>query len=350
MSDMHTIHLKTQDGGELSFECSEEEHLIDAGIRAGIHLPSGCKAGGCGACRAHSTSGEYELKPYSTAVLPKEAAAEGDILMCRTFPKGLMTIEVPKDLVDITVGPMPEHLSEIIANEDIGGGVRRLLLKLEPDAEGSIEAAFESGQFMELELPGTDTRRAYSFANISNSEGLMEFLIRLQPDGKFSTWLETGAEVGDKLRVCGPQGEFKLNSSSSSAPRRFVAGGTGVAPMFSMLRQLIVSNEANESRLYFGVNRESELFAQDELEALQSEMPNLIIEICVWKPEGAWNGFTGSPADALKRDLAEDIRQGLEPEVYLCGPPGLVDATESVAKEAGLSQEQIYCERFVASE
>ncbi len=348
MTDLHTIHLKTQDGGELSFECSEEEHLIDAGIRAGIHLPSGCKAGGCGACRAHAAGGEYDLKPYSTAVLPKERAAAGDILMCRTFPKGPMTVEVPKDLADIAAGPMPEHLGEIVINEDMGGGVRRLLLKLEPDAEGSVEAEFEAGQFMELELPGTDIRRAYSFSNISNSEGLMEFLIRLQPDGKFSAWLEQSAEAGDKLRVCGPQGEFKLNSSS--APRRFVAGGTGVAPMFSMLRQMAASNETNESRLYFGVNRESELFAEDELEALQAEMPNLTVETCVWKPEGDWNGFTGSPADALKRDLAEDIRQGVEPEVYLCGPPGLVDATESAAREAGLSEEQIFCERFVAGQ
>jgi len=349
MTDRHTIRLKTQDGGELSFECSEEEHLIDAGIRVGIHLPSGCKAGGCGACRAHADSGKYELKPYSSAVLPKEAAAEGDILMCRTFPRSSMAIEVPKDLADITAGPLPEHLSEVVVNEDMGGDVRRLLLKLEPDAAGRIEAVFEPGQFMELELPGSDIRRAYSFSNISNSEGVLEFLIRLQPDGKFSHWLKESAEAGDRLRVCGPQGEFTLNSGSD-APRRFVAGGTGVAPMFSMLRQMAVTNEHNESRLYFGVNRESELFAVDELKTLQENLPGLTVELCVWKPESDWDGFAGSPADIFKRDLVEDIRLGIEPEVYLCGPPGLVDATESVAKEAGLSQKNIFCERFVAGD
>jgi len=349
MTDIHTIHLMMQDGGDLTFECSEDEHLIEAGIRVGIYLPSECRVGGCGTCRAHCADGEYELQPYNLAVLPDEAVAAGDLLMCRTYPRSSMTIEVAKDLADVTSGPMPERLSEIVANEDMGGGVRRLVLKLKPDEQGRLNAVFEPGQYMQIELPGTDTRRAYSFSNISNSEGLMEFLIRLQPGGKFSTWLEASAEVGEMLRLFGPQGEFTLNRGSN-APRRFVAGGTGVAPMFAMLRQMAVSQDQNESRLYFGVNREGELFAQEELEALQTEMPNLTVEVCVWKPDAGWHGFIGSPADALRRDLAEDIKQGLEPEVYLCGPPGLVDATESVAREAGLSQQQIFCERFVAGQ
>lgn len=104
MAAIHTIHLTTQDGGELAFECAEDEHLIEAGIRAGVYLPSRCRAGNCGTCRAHCAGGEYELQPCSSVILSEDAVAEGDILMCRTFPRSAMTVEVAINLTDITSG------------------------------------------------------------------------------------------------------------------------------------------------------------------------------------------------------------------------------------------------------
>ncbi|MFC1672522.1 FAD-binding oxidoreductase [Pseudomonadota bacterium] len=346
MTAKHTVSLTTKDGGTLSFECGEDQNLVDSAADAGITLPALCKAGNCGACHGTCTSGDYDLKPHSSEALARDARDRGEILMCRTHPKGDMTVSVEADAAHLTAGPVPERTCTIVANDDIGGQVHRLVLEINADENGDLGPSFEPGQYMELEIPGTETRRAYSLANAPNWEGRLEFLIRLQPEGKFSTWLKNDAQVGQTINTKGPEGTFVLQPGSLNA-RRFVAGGTGVAPMFSMLQQMAEFQEPHDCCLYFGVNTEKDLFALGEIDRLKAQLPNLRVEVCVWKPEGDWDGFTGSPVDAFARDLKEDLAKGTSPIVYLCGPPGLVDATESAAHDQGLSQDNIFCERFL---
>ncbi|TAN50648.1 MAG: oxidoreductase, partial [Methylococcaceae bacterium] len=201
----------------------------------------------------------------------------------------------------------------------------------------------EPGQFMELEVPEQAIKRAYSLANTGNWEGKLEFLIRLQPGGRFSTWLKDQAQPGQSLRVHGPQGAFGL-SESGLRPRWFVAGGTGLAPMLSMLRRMAELQEPHPARLYFGANRAEEFFCLPELQALQAELPQLQLILCVWKPEADWQGFRGTPVDALRKDLAE---AGVSPDIYLCGPPALIDAAETAARALGVPDRQIISERFL---
>ena len=204
-------------------------------------------------------------------------------------------------------------------------------------------AEFEPGQFMELEVPGQDIKRAYSLANTGNWEGRLEFLIRLQPGGLFSTWLREQAAVGQTLIVHGPKGAFGLHESGLR-PRWFVAGGTGLAPMLSMLRRMAEFQEPHPARLYFGANRAEDLFCQTELEALQAELPQLQVIYCVWKPEDNWQGFCGTPVDALAQDLADAV---VLPDIYLCGPPALIDAAEAAARAKGVPDQQVLSERFL---
>ena len=146
-----------------------------------------------------------------------------------------------------------------------------------------------------------------------------------------------------KLAVRGPLGAFGIEPGSLR-PRWFVAGGTGLAPVLSMLRRMAEFGEMHEARLFFGVNRESELFALDELARLKAELPQLKVEICVWKPEGDWQGFTGTPADALQQALGE---APVQPDIYLCGPAPLVNAVETVADAFRLPRERVFSERFL---
>jgi len=343
MTVQHTVRLNTRDGQSILFACGEDENLIEAAARADITLPSTCLSGNCGTCSGTCSKGKYELGKHSEDALSPEAAKEGGILMCCTHPKGDLEVDVPADLAHITAGPVPELECEVTALEDLGGQVVRLELKAL-----SGGATFEPGQYMELVIPGTTTSRAYSLSNAPNWDGTLEFLIRLQPDGKFSTWLKDTASVGDHIHARGPQGSFVLQAGSLN-PRRFVAGGTGLAPMLSMLRQMAAFGEMNDAHLYLGVNTEDDLFGQTQLDDLKTLLPNLRIDVCVWKASGGWTGFSGTPADALKRDLAADMAQGLDPETYLCGPPGLVDATEHAATDLGLPLANIYSEKFLPS-
>jgi NAD(P)H-flavin reductase len=123
-----------------------------------------------------------------------------------------------------------------------------------------------------------------------------------------------------------------------------VAGGTGLAPMLSMLRRMAEFQEPHPARLYFGVNRAEELFCLTELEALKVELPQLQVIVCVWKPDQDWLGFCGTPVDALNQDL-DDLK--VMPDIYLCGPPALIDAAEAAARAQGVPIEQVYSERFL---
>jgi ferredoxin-NADP reductase/ferredoxin len=339
----HTIELTTRDGEQLRFDCDDDRNLLEAAADAHIVLPSQCRQGSCGACYADATRGDYILGEHNPAALSAGAAEKGGILLCRTFPLSDLSVSLPFDYDRILLGEIRRRNAEIAAIEPVGENTVRLTLLLAPDDDGGSVAEFEPGQFVELEVPGRAIRRAYSLANTGNWEGRLEFLIRLQPGGLFSTWLREQAHAGQTLIVHGPQGAFGL-SENGLRPRWFVAGGTGLAPMLSMLRRMAEFQEPHPARLYFGVNRVEELFCLMELEALKAELPQLQVILCVWKPNQDWQGFCGTPADALAQDL-DDLNA--RPDIYLCGPPALIDAAEAAARSQGVPVEQVFSERFL---
>ncbi|MGJ0492850.1 aromatic/alkene monooxygenase hydroxylase FAD-binding subunit MmoC [Methylobacter sp.] len=339
----HTIELTTRDGEQLRFDCDGDQSLLEAAADAHIVLPSQCRQGSCGACYADATRGDYILGEHNPAALPAGAAEQGGILLCRTFPLSDLSVSLPFDHDRILLGEIRRRNADIAAIEPVGENTVRLTLHLAPDDDGGSVAEFEPGQFVELEVPGQAIRRAYSLANTGNWEGRLEFLIRLQPGGLFSTWLREQAHAGQTLIVHGPQGAFGL-SENGLRPRWFVAGGTGLAPMLSMLRRMAEFQEPHPARLYFGVNRVEELFCLTELEALKAELPQLQVILCVWKPNQDWQGFCGTPVDALVHDLTS---LNIRPDIYLCGPPALIDAAEAAARSQGVPVEQVFSERFL---
>ena len=339
----HAIELTTRDGKQLRFSCAADRNLLEAAASAHIVLPAQCGQGNCGTCYADVTDGDFTLGKHNPAALPKDDQAKGGTLLCCTFPQSDLQIALPFDYTRILIGEIKVRNAEITAIDSLGENTLRLELKLAPDEDSGSAAEFEPGQFMELEVPGLDIKRAYSLSNIGNWDGLLEFLIRLQPGGLFSTWLREQAAVGQTLCVHGPKGAFGLYESGLR-PRWFVAGGTGLAPMMSMLRRMAAFGEPHPARLYFGANRAEELFCQAELKALQTELPQLQVIYCVWKPEDNWQGFSGTPVDALAQDLAEAT---VLPDIYLCGPPALIDAAEAAAKARGVPEKQLFSERFL---
>jgi ferredoxin-NADP reductase/ferredoxin len=344
MTDTHTIRLATKDGQDFVFECAATEDIVAAAANAHIFLPVQCRAGACGTCRATCEDGAYDLGAYSPGALPEDAAARREVLLCRTFPRGSLSLVLPYESTRIATENAVPRLANITDVVEIGEKTLRLALTLVPDERLGTGVEFEPGQYMELKVPETGVTRAYSLANTPNWDGQLEFLIRLQPGGQFSSWLSSDAKPGGQLQVRGPFGCFVLNQGSSR-PRVFVGGGTGLAPLLSMLRRMADWQEPHQAHLYFGVNREAEMFSRPDLERLAVEMPNLRITLCVWRPEGDWNGFVGSPIEALKQDF--EAGNLSSPELYVCGPPGLVDATDSLARQFGISGDRVFSEKFL---
>jgi ferredoxin-NADP reductase/ferredoxin len=339
---MFKVSLLTRDGASIQFDADSSDTLLDAAAKANIHLPAVCREGGCGTCRATRNTGVVALGPCSSSALSDADRAGGDILLCRSKANSDLELSAPFDKAAIGFSPTPVRNARVAEISPAAAGAVRLVLQFEDDPEYGRAADFVPGQFMELTLPETSVTRAYSLANTPNWDGSLEFLIRLHRDGVFSTYLEDRAKVGDLLRVKGPQGSFTADEASQ-APRWFVAGGTGVAPMLSMLRQMAEFGDARESRLFFGVNTQEELFATEMIEALKAALPRLEVTTCVWRANPEWNGFSGTPAAALDAALAE---RAVQPDIYVCGPPALIEAAEAVARAAGVPRDRIFSEQF----
>ncbi|MDF1583475.1 MAG: 2Fe-2S iron-sulfur cluster binding domain-containing protein [Methyloprofundus sp.] len=337
----YKITLTTHDQQQFSFACTEQQNVQDAAEAAHIYPPFGCKSGSCGACLGTCNTGEYQLESHTEAALSTEAAARGDILLCRTLPKTDLHITLPYDASAIQQTLMAPRVAEIIRIESIAERTLQVTLQLQDDPETGLAFEFEPGQFVELEVPELNLMRAYSIANTPNWEGRLEFLIRLQPNGKFCAFLQQAA-IGQQLLVHAPSGAFVAHKQSLN-PRCFVAGGTGLAPFLSILRRMAEWAEDHPTHLFLGVNKETEIVCQDELNTLQQSLPQLSVEICVWKPETNWRGFIGTPADALKIHL----KNNASADIYLCGPPILVETAEDIALKANIPADQIFCERFL---
>jgi methane monooxygenase component C len=345
MAASHTIKVITEEGESVSFECKSDEDVITAGLRQDIYLMSSCRAGGCATCKAFCTEGDYQLVGCSVQALTPEEEEEGEVLLCRCFPESDMEVEVPYTYSRISFAPDDlDFQAEIVSITPISSNAVRLCLKKLGDG-GTQKVHFSPGQFMEIQIPETELSRAFSPANIGNDEGDLEFLIRLLPDGQFSNFLRDRAQPSQIVSVKGPLGIFSLKENGFR-PRYFVAGGTGLAPVLSMIRQMHQWGEPQESRLYFGVNKPEEAFYLDELSALEAAMPNLSVKVCAWQPDETWKGERGSVIDILRQDLEQNP---VKPDLYLCGPPGMVDAAYAVCTEFGIPKDQVYLEKFLAS-
>jgi NAD(P)H-flavin reductase/ferredoxin len=336
---MPDITLLTRDGARFEFPCAEADSVLDAAELAGFYLPAMCHEGTCGACHARVSEGPYTLGPVGDDVLAD--AAEGGVLLCRCRPEADLVIDLPYAQADIHRHRIPLRDATISSLTPAGRGAVALSLTLVPDPATGNAADFVPGQYMEVLIPGTPIGRPYSMANLPNWDGRLDFLIRLQPDGAFSTWLAETARPGDRLQLRGPLGRFLLDETSPR-PRCLIGGGCGFAPILSMLRHLAEFQDEQPTTLIFAANREDELFAADMIPELAAALPNLTVVLSVWHPGDDWTGFRGSAADALATtlDRAEE-----PPDIYVCGPPGLVAAVSTAAAVHGVPADRVFSEQ-----
>lgn len=339
----YDVTLVTSDGQETTLRCEAGTTVLDAAEQSGKVLKSSCQSGGCGACSAVLTGGRVEMGDHDPAVVevPEE---RGGILLCRSYPRGDCRIELPYESTKIVTAPPSRHEAEITVLEQVAEGVMHVELTLR---DGS-SANFESGRFVRVMVPGTAARRAYSPANVANWDGRLEFYIRLLPGGMMSEYLANRAALGDLLTVTSPDGEFGLEENGLR-PRWFIAGGTGLSPLLSMLRRMGEWGDPQSARLFLGVTRPSEVFAQEEISALTDILPDFAAETVVWQPDSDWAGATGNPVDLAAAEIAVLAGESGElPDVYVCGPPPMIDAAHVALTAAGVPPDQIHAERFSA--
>lgn len=323
-------------------EVGEEETILAAAFRQGYNLAYGCREGQCSACKCFLLEGEVDLLPYSTFALSDTEEANGYTLICRALPYEDLVVELlhfdPENYR--LENPIRDGRAEVEAVDALTADIRLLRLRVHEPADFS----FLPGQYVDLWVPGGgESRRSFSMANLPG-DGLIELMIKCYPGGRFSGLLETSIRPGDTINFTGPYGAFHLRSSRRSV--LMLAGGSGMAPILCLLRQLAGERSDRPVRFFYGARTERDLFYLDEIEALGSDLADFRFTAVLSEaiPEEA-----GERARGLVHELAGEYLAGGELEdfdAYMCGPPPMIDAAMELLGDHGLDESRIHYDKF----
>jgi len=339
MADKHVVRFEPVG---IEIEVAEDQTILRAAAEQGIMLMHGCKEGQCAACKSFILDGEdIEHDKYSTFALPDYEKEEGYTLLCRAHAYEDVTIELLNYDADMIRSGLPiqQGVAEVVSKDAVTHDMRHLILRLiEPD-----EIKFFPGQYMDIAIPGTEAVRSFSMANTSSREsGLLEFIIKVYPDGQFSKFLAEKLAEGDRLDLTGPFGVFTLREGDNDLV--FVGGGAGMAPILSLLRTLAERGIQRKATFFYGARTRQDLCFEAELRELEERLPNFRYLPALSEPAQGeeWDGETGLITDVVKRH-ASDLTGA---HAYVCGPPPMVEAALPLLSQLGVEEKRIYYDKF----
>ena len=331
----YQVALAFEDGVSRFITCTDDQTVADASYRARINIPLDCRDGACGTCKAFCESGEFDLGVYLEDALSPDEFEQGYVLPCVMKPKSDLVLNIASTS-EVAKTQAATYVGEITELNRLSPSTVSLAVEI-PNRD---ELVFLPGQYVNIAVPGTEERRSYSFSNAPDDKTLT-FLVKLTPGGVMSTYLDERAKVGDQLSFTGPNGSFFLREGLG--PALLLAGGTGLAPILSILRKMR-SNSSRPLHLIYGVNTDEDAVELDTLEHIANELGSLTWDYCVADPASSavHKGFvTGliKPEHLYGGDVA----------VYLCGPPPMVEGVRKHLDAAGVEPVGFYYERFALS-
>ncbi|TDX27666.1 benzoate/toluate 1,2-dioxygenase reductase subunit [Modicisalibacter xianhensis] len=333
----YTIALNFEDGVSRFITCKAGETVLDAAYRQKINLPMDCSDGVCGTCKGHCEQGAFDMgDDYLEEALSEEEEAEGKVLTCQMVPSSDCVIQVPvaSTLCKTQVGELTGQVARVEQlSEDS--------IELTVDLDDEAELTFLPGQYINIKVPGSEETRSYSFSSRPGDK-CASFLIRNVPDGLMSGYLTGSAKPGDSLTMTGPLGSFYLREAKR--PLLMLAGGTGLAPFLSMLELLVEKGSDQPVHMIYGVSRDDHLVKLAELDAYAERLPGFSYTTVV-ADEASEHPRKGYVTHHMDADALYDG----EVDVYLCGPPPMVDAVLKHFREQGITPASFHYEKFAPS-
>lgn len=327
----HSIALSFEDGVTRFITCREDQTVADASYRQRINIPLDCRDGACGTCKALCESGSYDGGTYIEDALAPDEAAAGYVLPCSMKPRSdiVLQIATTSDVAKTDAATYTGTLAQLDRLSDT-------TVQIGVDIPNRSELAFLPGQYVNIAVPGTDHQRSYSFSN-APEEKRLTFLIKLTRGGAMSDYLTQRAAVGDTVSFTGPNGSFFLRETER--PVLLLAGGTGLAPVLSMLKTLRGSSRT--VHLVYGVSTDEDLVGLDEIERIGSDIGDFSWDHCVSDPASSarHKGYVTAliePKHLNDGDVA----------VYLCGPPPMVESVRAHMATVGVEPTGFYYEKF----
>ena len=333
-------------------ECAPHERLLYAALRAGVAVPYECATGSCGTCKARARPGTVEDVWPQAPGLASLKRDRGEFLMCQGTALGDCEILVPSRLDSAAAGaPRPRHSPGVLCEiRPLTHDVDAFSITLEH------AIGFDAGQFVVLAAPGLAGYRAYSMVNHAAETDRLDFVVKRQPGGGFSGWLESG-RAGSSLDVFGPLGSATWRPGGGK-DLLCIAGGSGVAGMMSILSQAVSSGHFVDRRgyLFFGVRTREDVFFADELARLVEAAAGRLSVTVAFSDEDEQVAGRGSRvppcidvAQGLVHLVAGERMAGAWNDLtaFVAGPPPMVDgALRMLVMEARLPASDIRYDKF----
>lgn len=303
-------------------------NLLDVLREHQVPLSYSCMAGRCGTCRCRVIDGAVL---DGGAEMQRPLTQDRTVLACQTFVTEPCTIEIPEP-DEVVVHPAKVLKASVVAIEHMTHDIRRLRLKANKPLQ------FSPGQYAQLQFTPEHVR-PYSMAGLAD-DGELEFHVRLVPDGRVTGYVANTLRIGDSVRVSGPLGSAYLRTRHTG-PMLCVAGGTGLAPILSIVRGAIAAGMDNPIHLYFGARSPQDVYGLEWLHSLQRRHGNLHVHVVT--AAGSGDGLRrGLVTEAIEQDWKE--LSGWR--AYLCGSPPMVEAATLLVRRRGVADAQIYADAF----
>jgi 3-ketosteroid 9alpha-monooxygenase subunit B len=208
----------------------------------------------------------------------------------------------------------------------------------EVPAELAQDFRYRPGQFLTLRLPvaGRHVPRCYSMSSAPAVDSAPRVTVKRVHQGRGSNWLCDRLKVGDSVEVMTPAGVFTPRSLDGDF--LLLGGGSGITPVFSILRSALLQGRGRIALLYANRDERSVIF-RDELQALAAAHPARL-QVIHWL-----DSVQGVPSVAQLAELAKPFRAA---QAFICGPAPFMDAALSALQAIEMAPEQIHVERFVS--
>jgi len=326
-------HRVTIAGSEIAFDCADDQSLLDAALRAGIELPYSCRKGVCGNCAGGIAQGE--VAGIGGAAMQNESCLPDQVLYCMCAPQ-----------TDVRIAPVSWHRVDPAARKRFTAKVFRNQLAA-PDVSvlqlrlpAGQRARFHAGQYLQLAV-GDGSTRCYSMANAPHESDALTLHIRHVPGGAFSARVPA-LQQGELLDIELPFGAVALDESSTR-PIVFVAGGTGFAPVKSILDDMAKRRIERPITLIWGARRSEGIYLLTAVAKWQRQWPSFRF-IAALSEKAGDDAFAGRVDQALIAHCPELAGH----ELYCCGSPGMVHAVREMAvQQCGLHAADFHADVFV---
>jgi len=315
--------------------------VLEAALAAGLNLPHSCKSGHCGSCRARLLAGELRYPGPRPLGVTAAEAADGYVLLCQARPRSDVTVEARfiASVADVEIKTLPCRIARLVP---LAPDVMQVWLRL-PSVE---RLPFHAGQYLDVLLEG-GRRRSFSIASPPHDSALLELHVRRVSGGGFTERLfgtAPGAPIaaGALLRIEGPVGQFSYRDGAD--PVIIVAGGTGFAPLKSMLRHVLENGIRRAVHFYWGARHTRDLYEEGQVLEWVRRHPQLTFTAVL--SEATASEATHHRVGWVHEAVLADHPHLAGYEVYAAGPPAMIEALRASFPRHGLRPERLYFDSF----